>query len=154
MTRSEVIRAFADSPRSLLTNARCLTEGVNIPAVDMVAFIDPRQSRIDVAQAVGRAMRKPRGDTDKQLGYVVVPVFAGSADADSIGEAIKSERFDVVADVLNALQEQDEDFVDIVREIKQRKGEGEPFNPRRLAERLEVIGPRVDLDQLTESICT
>jgi hypothetical protein len=120
--------------------------------VDMVAFIDPRQSKVDVTQAVGRAMRKPRGPTTKTFGYIVVPVFAGMSDKDTLEEAIKSERFEAVVDVLNALQEHDEELVDIVREIRQRKGAGEPFNPRRLNEKEEVVGPRVDLDRLTRSI--
>ena len=78
--RGEIIRSFADAQRALLTNARCLTEGINIPAVDMVAFIDPRQSKVDITQAVGRAMRKPRGPTTKTFGYIVVPVFAGMGE--------------------------------------------------------------------------
>ena len=151
--RAEIIRAFSDADKSLLTNARCLTEGINIPSVDMVAFIDPRQSRIDITQAVGRAMRKPRGPTTKTVGYVVVPVFAGMSDEDSLEGAIKSENFESVVDVLNALQEHDEELVDIIRELKERKGLGEPFNPRRFSEKIEVIGPRVDLDLLTTSIC-
>ena len=138
--------------RALLTNARCLTEGINIPAVDMVAFIDPSQSRVDITQAVGRAMRKPRGPTTKTFGYIVVPVFAGIDEKDSLKDAIKSEKFDAVVDVLNALQEHDEELVDIIREIRERKGAGEPFNPRRLNEKVEVIGPRIDLDRLTRSI--
>jgi superfamily II DNA or RNA helicase len=150
--RADIIRSFADTQKALLTNARCLTEGVNIPAVDMVAFIDPRQSRVDITQAVGRAMRKPRGQTTKTFGYVVVPVFSGMGEQDSLEGAIKSERFDAVVDVLNALQEHDEEVVDIIREIRERKGAGEVFNPRRLAEKIEVIGPRVDLDLLKASI--
>ena len=150
--RGDIMRTFAEEPKAILTNARCLTEGVNIPAVDMVAFVDPRQSRIDIAQAVGRAMRKPRGPTTKKIGYVVVPLFAGIGKNDSIEKAVKSEKFDVVADVLNALQEHDEELVDIIREIRERKGVGKPFNPRRLIEKVEVIGPRVDLDRLTKSI--
>ena len=151
--RAEIIESFKNAPKAILTNARCLTEGINIPAVDMVAFIDPRQSRIDITQAVGRAMRKPRGPTTKTVGYVVVPVFAGMSDEDSLEDAIKSEKFESVVDVLNALQEHDEELVDIIRELKERKGLGEPFNPRRLSEKIEVIGPRVDLDRLTTSIC-
>ena len=150
--RGDIIREFAGAPKALLSNARCLTEGINIPAVDMVAFVDPRQSRIDITQAVGRAMRKPRGPTTKTVGYVVVPVFAGMEENDSLESAIKSEKFEAVVDVLNSLQEHDDELVDIIREIKQRKGEGEPFNPRRLFEKVEVIGPRVDLDRLTASI--
>ena len=150
--RGEIIRAFAAKSKAILTNARCLTEGVNIPAVDMVAFIDPRQSRVDIAQAVGRAMRKPRVETTKQCGYVLVPLFAGMGDKDSIEEAIRSEKFGVVADVLNALQEHDEELVDIIREIRERKGRGETFNPRDLNEKLLAIGPMVGLDRLSTSI--
>jgi superfamily II DNA or RNA helicase len=150
--RGEIIRSFAHAERALLTNARCLTEGINIPAVDMVAFIDPRQSLVDITQAVGRAMRKPRGPTTKTVGYVVVPVFAGMGEKDSLDDAIKSEKFDAVVDVLNALQEHDDELVDIIREIRGRKGAGDPFNPKRLNEKVEVIGPRVDLDQLRRSI--
>jgi superfamily II DNA or RNA helicase len=150
--RGDIIRSFAEAQRALLTNARCLTEGINIPAVDMVAFIDPRQSKVDITQAVGRAMRKPRGPTTKTFGYIVVPVFAGMGEKDGLEDAIKSEKFEAVVDVLNALQEHDDELVDIIREIRERKGAGEPFSPRRLNEKVEVIGPRVDLDRLTRSI--
>jgi Helicase associated domain len=118
----------------------------------MVAFIDPRQSKVDITQAVGRAMRKPRGPTTKTFGYIVVPVFAGMGEKDTLDDAIKREKFDAVVDVLNSLREHDEELVDIIREIKERKGANEPFNPRRLNEKVEVIGPRVDLDRLTTSI--
>ena len=118
----------------------------------MVAFLDQRHSRIDITQAVGRAMRKPRGPTTKTVGYVVVPVFAGMEEDDDLESAIKSEKFEEVVDVLNSLQEHDDELVDIIREIRQRKGGGESFNPRRLFEKIEVIGPRVDLHRLTESI--
>ena len=149
--RAELIRAFADASKSVITNARCLTEGVDIPAVDMVAFIDPRQSRVDIAQAVGRAMRKPRGTTTKTVGYVFVPLFC-DMDGESVEEAIKTEKFEAVADVLNALQEHDEELVDIIREIKQRKGEGLPFNPKILSDKVQIIGPRIDFERLSESV--
>ena len=149
--RSDAISAFAAAPQGLITNARCLTEGVDIPAVDMVAFIDPRQSRVDIVQAIGRAMRKPRGATTKTVGYVLVPLFAG-VDGDGFDDAIKSEKFDAIADVLNALQEHDDELVDIIRELKQDKGEGKLFNPKRLLEKVEFIGPQVGLDELVQSI--
>ena len=72
--RKQLLRSFREADKSLITNARCLTEGIDVPAVDMVAFTDPRHSKIDIAQATGRAMRKPRG-TNKTLGYIVVPLF-------------------------------------------------------------------------------
>jgi superfamily II DNA or RNA helicase len=149
--RDQLIKAFATSLKGLITNARCLTEGVNIPSVDMVAFIDPRQSKVDITQAVGRAMRKPRGATTKTVGYVLVPLFAGM-DGESLDDAIKTERFHGIADVLNALQEHDEELVDVIRELRQSKGEGKVFNPKRLLEKLEFIGPAVGFDELVQSI--
>ena len=62
----------ATGERGMLTNARCLSEGVDVPTLDGVAFIDPRRSQVDIVQAVGRAMRKA---DDKTVGTIVIPVF-------------------------------------------------------------------------------
>jgi predicted helicase len=101
--RKQRIRDFREAKRSLITNARCLTEGIDVPAVDMVAFIDPRHSKIDIGQATGRAMRKPRG-SNKTLGYIVVPLFVERKGDDNIEAALKRSEFSDVADVINALQ--------------------------------------------------
>jgi superfamily II DNA or RNA helicase len=150
--RKALIEAFRHGEKGVLTNARCLTEGVDVPAVDMVAFLDPKQSRIDIAQATGRAMRKPQGASTKTVGYIVVPLFAANFTQESLEEAIESEGFDQVADVLNALQEHDEDLIDIIRDLREQKGAGEPFDLGRLQEKVEVIGPSVDLVRLNTSI--
>ena len=149
--RKQLIRDFREAKHSLITNARCLTEGIDVPAVDMVAFIDPRYSKIDIAQATGRAMRKPRG-SDKTLGYIVVPLFLERAGDDNLSRALERSGFSDVADVLNALQEQDEDLIAIVRELNEAKGAGEVFDPRRLAEKVAVLGPTLDLSQLRSNI--
>ncbi len=70
--RSRELDEFAQAKRSLVTNARCLTEGVDVPNIDCVLFADPKRSTIDIVQAVGRALRTYEG---KQLGYVIVPVL-------------------------------------------------------------------------------
>ena len=149
--RKDTILKFRKASRSIITNAKCLTEGVDVPAVDMVAFVDPRHSKIDIAQAVGRAMRKPRGG-DKKVGYIVVPIFAEDTNERSVEEAIKSEEFDDVALVLNSLMEQDEELAEIIRESKEAKGRDEVFNPKRFKDKVEVIGPLIGLDELTNSI--
>ena len=144
--RKHLIRAFRDARKGLITNARCLTEGIDVPAVDMVAFIDPRHSKIDIAQATGRAMRKPES-SEKTSGYVVVPVFLERARDETLDAALERSDFSDVADVLNAMQEQDEELVDIIRELKEAKGRGEVFNPRRLIEKVHVIGPSISLQR-------
>ena len=150
--RAAIIDAFRTAAKGVLTNARCLTEGVDVPAVDMVAFVDPKRSRIDIAQATGRAMRKPHGASSKTVGYIVVPLFAEDDSTQGIEDAIQSESFTHVAEVLNALQEQDEDLVTIIRALREQKGQGKPFDSRPLSEKIEVLGPRVHIERLSQSI--
>jgi predicted helicase len=148
--RKQIIRWFRDASEALITNARCLTEGIDVPAVDMVAFIDPRHSRIDIAQATGRAMRKPRG-LNKEVGYVVIPLFLDRRSGETLEEALERSEFDEVADVLNAMQEQDEDLVQIIRELQEAKGR-EKFDPQTLREKVEVLGPPIGLAALRSNI--
>ncbi|MDB9950271.1 Helicase associated domain protein [Gammaproteobacteria bacterium] len=92
-----------DSQRYVLANARCLSEGVDVPALDGIAFIDPRQSEIDIVQAVGRAIRLSDG---KESGTIVIPVFI--AESDDVDEVLNSSPFKAVWGVVNALRSHDE----------------------------------------------
>jgi predicted helicase len=71
--REVYMKAFGNAGRAIMSNARCLTEGVDVPAVDVVAFLSPRKSKVDIVQATGRAMRKPEG---KEIGYVSFRCFS------------------------------------------------------------------------------
>jgi superfamily II DNA or RNA helicase len=149
--RRDTLKRFEVAPRSLISNARCLTEGVDVPSVDMVAFIDPRASKVDISQAVGRAMRRTR-DSNKEVGYIFLPILSDDISEASITEAIGKEGFDQIATVLNALMEQDEDLLEIIHELKFQKGKGEVFDSRRVREKIEVIGPQMQIRDLEESI--
>jgi predicted helicase len=124
--RKRIIRSLHGAAKALVTNARCLTEGIDVPEIDMVAFIDPRRSRVDIAQATGRAMRKPPA-SNKEVGYVVIPLFLDRKSGETLEEALERTEFDEVADVLNAMQEQDGDLVQIIRELQEAKGRGRPW---------------------------
>ena len=88
----------------ILSNAKCLTEGVDVPALDAILFLHPRNSQIDVVQAVGRVMRSSPG---KQMGYVILPI--GVPPGIPAHEALNdNERFRVVWQILNALRAHDE----------------------------------------------
>ena len=90
----------------LLSNARCLSEGVDVPALDAIIFMQPRKSQVDVVQAVGRVMRKAPG---KQFGYIILPIIVTSdKDADEV--IIDNKEFSTVVQVLNALKAHDERF--------------------------------------------
>ena len=88
----------------ILSNARCLTEGVDVPALDAIMFLHPRNSQIDVVQAVGRVMRKT---SDKEMGYVILPVGI-PPDLDADQALNDNERYRVVWQILNALRAHDE----------------------------------------------
>jgi Predicted helicase len=97
----------------VLTNARCLSEGVDVPALDAVLFLHPRNSLVDVVQSVGRVMRKAAG---KEFGYVILPVAIPAGIAPE--EALKdNKRFKVVWDVLNALRSHDDRFNAMINSI-------------------------------------
>jgi predicted helicase len=88
--------------RALLANARCLAEGVDVPALDGVAFIDPRKSQVDIVQAVGRAIRRSE---NKAHGLVLIPVFIG--DSESPEAELERSCYQPIWDVLNALWSHD-----------------------------------------------
>ena len=104
----------------ILSNARCLTEGVDVPALDAVLFLSPRSSQIDVVQAVGRAMRQAPG-TDKKYGYIIIPI-AVTPEGDYL-KTIRDSRYNATWQVLQALKSHDEDFYDTINQadLKQNK---------------------------------
>jgi predicted helicase len=75
--RKDILSGFRDAQRRLVTNARCLTEGVDLPAVDMVVFSNPRRSRVDIVQAVGRAMRTGRTKRKRNARLAEPTILAG-----------------------------------------------------------------------------
>ena len=123
----------------ILTNARCLSEGVDVPALDAIMFLHPRKSQIDVVQSVGRVMRRAEG---KKMGYVILPVGvpAGVPPEQALAD---NEKFRVVWQILNALRAHDDRFDATVN--KASLGQD-------VSGRIEIIGvtgtPETDSDEL------
>ncbi len=108
--RSKIITEFSQAERGIITNAKCLTEGVDVPNIDCVLFADPRKSSIDIVQAVGRALRRSKS---KEFGYILLPVYTESTDKESI---IESEDFQAILQTLRALAANDERIIEYFRE--------------------------------------
>ena len=89
----------------IVTNARCLTEGIDVPALDAVIFLEPKQSQIDVIQAVGRVMRRAE---HKHAGYVILPVVVPSGSSLLDDRVLSGSDFKAVWKVLKALRSHDE----------------------------------------------
>ena len=100
------LKEDADGACRILSNARCLSEGVDVPALDAILFMHPRKSQIDVVQSVGRVMRRFEG---KHMGYVILPIGvpAGMTPEEALND---NERYRVVWQILNALRSHDERF--------------------------------------------
>ena len=116
-----------DGECRILTNARCLSEGVDVPALDAVMFLNPRSSMIDIIQSVGRVMRKAEG---KKYGYVILPIgVSASEDPD---EALNNnEKYKLVWEVLQALRAHDDRFNNTINKIDLNK---------KKPDQIEVIG--------------
>lgn len=101
----------------ILSNARFLTEGVDVPDLDAIMFLKPRKSKIDIAQAVGRVMRKSPG---KDYGYVILPIGV-PAGSDENTVLDNNEKYRVVWEVLNALRSLDERFDATINKLELNK---------------------------------
>ena len=107
--RAAEIQRFIDAEPSLITNARCLTEGVDVPSIDAVLFADPKQSKIDIVQAAGRALRRFDG---KDFGYIIIPIIID----EQLGFS-ENEAFDQIIAVISSLAMSDERIIDEYKAI-------------------------------------
>lgn len=110
-----------DNETRILTNARCLSEGVDVPGLDAVIFFNPRNSMVDVVQSVGRVMRKAEG---KDYGYIILPVAVppGKSPSEALND---NTRFKVVWQILNALRAHDDRFNAKVNSIALNEGKAD-----------------------------
>lgn len=143
--RDSILRNFAARPPSLVTNARCLTEGVDVPGIDCVMFVDPKTSTVDIVQAAGRAMRRADGKTKA---YIVLPFVV--REGASIDDAAKSADFGFVVAVLRALASQDERIIDELRAIHR----GQPTRSGRVLnfDMSSIVPAEVEADEFVQAI--
>ena len=130
-TRDERLQWLKETPRDgmkcrVLTNVRCLSEGVDVPALDAVLFLSARKSEVDVVQSVGRAMRIAQ-NSGKKYGYIIIPVIVpvNKSPEEALDE---SKNFDVVWSVLNALRAHDDRFDAHINKIEFNKKKGGRIN--------------------------
>jgi superfamily II DNA or RNA helicase len=113
------LRTLDAGERGVLANARCLAEGIDVPTLDGVAFIDPRRSEVDIVQAVGRAIRRAES---KKVGTIILPVFVSNTDV--VTAALDASTFEPVWDVIKALRAHDADLAEQIDELRRSLGRG------------------------------
>jgi hypothetical protein len=140
--RNIIVKEFADSPKSLITNARCLTEGVDVPNIDCIVFADPRKSKVDIVQALGRALRKKEG---KEWGYVILPVVY-----DDVTHEIDNENFNEILAIVRGLASNDDRIIEYFKDKKHVGSSSKKENTDQF--QFEVFSDYVDANQITEQL--
>lgn len=151
--RSELLRDFKNTSKAIITNARCLTEGVDVPAIDCVLFADQKQSIIDIVQASGRALRQytdKKTGVKKEVGYIIIPVVL--KEGETLDDLTNSDRFKTVARIVTSLSTQDET---IAEELRMGDSRLQKINSRKI----QIIGTinksiNLDLDTFSLRIST
>ncbi|MGL2733282.1 type ISP restriction/modification enzyme [Helicobacter pylori] len=109
LDKLEELNKFEPNICKVLSNARCLSEGVDVPALDSVIFFDGRSAMVDIIQAVGRVMRKAK---NKKRGYIILPIALRESEIKNLDEAVKNTNFQNIWKVLKALRSHDSSLVD------------------------------------------
>ncbi|MCG2459619.1 Helicase associated domain protein [Flavobacteriaceae bacterium F89] len=117
--RQSILKEFSKREIGIVANARCLTEGVDVPTIDLIYFCDPKNSKVSIVQAAGRALRKDRTGK-KTLGYIVVPIFHKLED--NIEKAVDRSVFKNVIQVIRSLCDHDERLQAEINDIAFKKG--------------------------------
>ncbi|GAA7706350.1 DEAD/DEAH box helicase family protein [Helicobacter pylori] len=109
LNKLENLNAFKPNTCKVLSNARCLSEGVDVPALDSIIFFDGKSAMVDIIQAVGRVMRKAK---NKKRGYIILPIALAESEIKNLDEAVNNTNFKNIWKVIKALRSHDPSLVD------------------------------------------
>ncbi|QQW86384.1 DEAD/DEAH box helicase [Helicobacter pylori] len=109
LEKLENLNQFEPNTCKVLSNARCLSEGVDVPALDSIVFFDGKSAMVDIIQAVGRVMRKAK---HKKRGYIILPIALEESEIKNLDEAVNNTNFKNIWKVIKALRSHDSSLVD------------------------------------------
>ncbi|MFP6088177.1 type ISP restriction/modification enzyme [Helicobacter pylori] len=109
LEKLEKLNQFEPNTCKVLSNARCLSEGVDVPALDSIVFFDGKSAMVDIIQAVGRVMRKAKR---KKRGYIILPIALEESEIKNLDEAVNNTNFKNIWKVIKALRSHDSSLVD------------------------------------------
>tara|TARA_B100000579_G_scaffold332019_1_gene282280 strand:- start:362 stop:3271 length:2910 start_codon:yes stop_codon:yes gene_type:complete len=139
--RNNILEEFTLKNPSVVSNARCLSEGVNLPLIDGVVFVDPKQSKVSITQSIGRALRKPKDK--KGFSYIIVPTIIDENQPEVVEEA-----YEQIFLVLRALAEHDGRIVDYIKCIKTGKKPQKKF----IEDDSEYSSVEINLDKFNREL--
>ncbi|GAA7812462.1 hypothetical protein HpBT0258_07340 [Helicobacter pylori] len=109
LEKLEELNEFKPNTCKVLSNAKCLSEGVDVPALDSIVFFDGKSAMVDIIQAVGRVMRKAKR---KKRGYIILPIALEESEIKNLDEAVNNTNFKNIWKVIKALRSHDPSLVD------------------------------------------
>ncbi len=109
LEKLENLNTFKPNTCKVLSNARCLSEGVDVLALDSIVFFDGKSAMVDIIQAVGRVMRKSKR---KKRGYIILPIALEESEIKNLDEAVNNTNFKNIWKVIKALRSHDPSLVD------------------------------------------
>ncbi|MFT4803934.1 MAG: putative helicase [Psychroserpens sp.] len=155
--RKQILDEFENAPLSLVSNSQCLTEGVNLPQVDCVYFVDSKHSMIDIIQACGRALRKSRNGENKDKAYFVIPILID--DSVSEEDFVNSQDFTTIHNIIQALRDEDSRLADWVEGINLNHVAGKRVCCPQLSggktqsnEKVKILGYNLNLEAFSSQI--
>ena len=113
--RLQEMKMFERTEYGLMTNARCLTEGIDVPSIDCVIFVDPKKSKIDIVQAAGRAMRLNK---NKKFGYILIPIISNEKN---LKESSSGSKYEDLVSIITTLSSHDERLIDEIKFLTQKQ---------------------------------
>ena len=139
--RTNILNNFRQKEMAILSNAKCLTEGVDVPAIDCVYFVDKKKSLVDIVQACGRALRKKPGES--KTAYFIVPILIPE---DAQEGSFNQEEFQRIYDIIQSLRDQDSRLEDWIEELNQKYVRGQPLD-RKDSDPIILDAQTMDLDE-------
>ncbi|CAA6807411.1 MAG: Unknown protein [uncultured Sulfurovum sp.] len=121
---NDTFQHFTRASKGMIFNAKLLSEGIDVPTVDLVAFMEKTESSINIAQRIGRATRLDKNNPNK-IGYIFIPIFLSTKDEDIFTAAQKSGDFSEMLEIINVMAEQDETLNSIFNKARSHPKEAQ-----------------------------
>lgn len=151
--RKQKLDLFSTKQYGIISNARCLTEGVDVPAIDSVYFVNPKSSLIDIIQACGRALRIPRSEFGKsnKIAYFIIPLIIPDNDESDI---INKLDFEMLYSIIQSLRDQDQRLTEWVDELNlaATKGRVSSFYKSKPSPIEFKLPKYIDVDKFKENV--
>ena len=149
--RSKILSTFKGSEYGIISNAKCLTEGVDVPIIDSVYFVDQKKSLVDIVQACGRALRTKKGTS--KTAFFIIPILI--PDSEIATDILYSEKFDAVYNIIQALRDQDSRLEDWINKLNRKYVRGgvagrDSDDAGTIPIDIQIEG--IDLDQFSEQL--